>query len=380
MGSTSQLCAWLEAGHDGILARLVAAEGSTPREPGALMLVGADGTVLGSLSGGCVEGWVVERARALMAAGASGFALEVVGAGADPDLDAGLLCGGTMSILFHEVGPLVRRPLHAFARAGRDARSAVLATRIGTDGCAALAVLGDPGADHETVGSLGGDDLDALAAAAATRLIEDGHPLVDYVDAGPLLGPGERLILHMTRRSPTLVVAGADDFTDALTRTARSLGWAAVVVDPRAALATAARFPDAEVVVAWPDRHLAAIGGRLGPEDAVCVMTHDAKVDVAALIAAFGTAVGYVGAMGSRATHEDRLRRLRLAGVDDADLARLHSPIGLDIGAATPEETAVAVVAEIIAARTGRSGAALRSTSGPIRSVRGVPVCNAPPP
>lgn len=378
MSSATQLSTWLEEGHDGVLARLVAVDGSAPREAGALMLVGADGAVVGSLSGGCVEGWVVERANTLMAGGPAGFHLEVVGAGTDPDLDAGLLCGGSMTVLFHSVGPDVRAALEAFVRAGHDARPAVMATRLGPEVCTALTAVGGE-LGHEVVGTLGRDDLDALATAAAADLVEAGGPTISHLEGGPLLAPGEQVLIQLGRSSPLVVIVGADDFTDALASAARRLGWAAVVVDPRAALATAERFPDAEVVVAWPDRHIEAIGDRLGPPDAVCVMTHDTKVDVPALVAATRTEVGYIGAMGSRATHADRLQRLRAAGVDAADLARLHAPIGLDIGAATPEETAVAIVAEIIAARAGRSGEALRTTTGPIRAMVEAPLCLGPP-
>ena len=166
---------------------------------------------------------------------------------------------------------------------------------------------------------------------------------------------------------PSMVIFGAVDFTAALVKVAKVLGYRVTVCDARPVFATRTRFPTAdEVVVAWPDKHLAEVGPSLGPRDAVCVLTHDAKFDVPAITAALATEVGYLGAMGSRRTHLERLDRLREAGVTDDGLARLMSPIGLDIGARTPEETAVSICAEIIALRAGRVAPSLRDRGGPI--------------
>ena len=170
---------------------------------------------------------------------------------------------------------------------------------------------------------------------------------------------------------PQMVIFGAVDFTAALARLGKLLGFRVTVCDARPVFATRTRFPMAdEVVVDWPDRHLGAIGGALGPRDAVCVLTHDPKFDVPAIVAAVGTKVGYIGAMGSRRTHDERTVRLRETGLDDADLARVMAPIGLDLGARTPEETAVAICAEIIALRTGRRPPSLRDGQGPIHAAR----------
>ena len=163
-----------------------------------------------------------------------------------------------------------------------------------------------------------------------------------------------------------MLIFGAVDFTAALARVAKVLGYRVTVCDARAVFATRARFPMAdEVVVDWPNRLLEEVGPTLGPRDAVCVLTHDPKFDVPAVIAALATRAGYMGAMGSRRTTEDRNRRLLEEGVDPADLARVMAPIGLDIGARTPEETAVSICAEIIALRTGRRAPNLRDTEGP---------------
>ena len=167
--------------------------------------------------------------------------------------------------------------------------------------------------------------------------------------------------------APRMIIFGAVDFTAALTRVAKVLGYRVTVCDARAVFATVQRFPFAdEVVNDWPDRYLAKVGDELGPRDAICVLTHDHKFDVPAIAAAVKTNVGYLGAMGSRRTHESRVERLREAGVADAEIARVQSPIGLDIGARTPEETAISICSEIIARRTGRHARSLRDTAGPI--------------
>lgn len=166
---------------------------------------------------------------------------------------------------------------------------------------------------------------------------------------------------------PLMLVFGAVDFTGALVRVATVLGYRVTVCDAREVFATTRRFPQADrVVVDWPHRLLEAEGAALGPQDAVCVLTHDNKFDVPALMAAVRTDAGYIGAMGSRSTHADRVRRLREAGATDADVERIRAPIGLDLGGRTPEETAVSICAEIIASRTGRHAGALSTTEGPI--------------
>ena len=204
-----------------------------------------------------------------------------------------------------------------------------------------------------------------LAAGAGSRFTGACHKLLAPLDGQPVVR--RAMAAAAASGLPTLVVAGAVDFTAALVRLAKVLGYRVTVCDAREVFATTARFPFAdEVVVDWPNRLLERIGDELGPRDAVCVLTHDHKFDVPAVVAAMRTEVGYLGAMGSRRTHAERLDRLRREGVGDDDLARLMAPIGLDIGARTPEETAVAVCAEIIALRTGRPAPSLREGEGPI--------------
>jgi xanthine dehydrogenase accessory factor len=167
-----------------------------------------------------------------------------------------------------------------------------------------------------------------------------------------------------------MIIFGAVDFTAALARVAKGLGYRVTVCDARSVFATPARFPMAdEVVVDWPDRYLETVGSELGPRDAVCVLTHDPKFDVPAIVGALATKAGYLGAMGSRRTHADRVKRLEQAGVTDEEIARIQAPIGVDIGARTPEETAVSICAEIIALRTGRAGVpSLKDREGPIHA------------
>jgi xanthine dehydrogenase accessory factor len=217
-------------------------------------------------------------------------------------------------------------------------------------------------------GTLGDVDLDRVVARDALGELESGRTGVRHYGAkGEANEAAVAVFIESYAPPPRMLIFGAVDFTAALARVAKVLGYRVTVCDAREVFATRARFPMAdEVVVDWPNRLLDEVGKTLGPRDAVCVLTHDAKFDVPAIVSALKTDVGYIGVMGSRRTHENRTERLREAGVNDAGLARLMSPIGLDIGARTPEETAVSIVAEVIAQRTGRNAPSLRDTAGPI--------------
>lgn len=219
-----------------------------------------------------------------------------------------------------------------------------------------------------TLGTLGDPDLDRVVGRDALGELASG--ITDTRHYGPQGQARQRevsVFIESFAPPPHMVIFGAVDFTAALVKVAKVLGYRVTVCDAREPFATPARFPDAdEVFVGWPDRYLAEAGASLGPRDAVCVLTHDHKFDVPAILAALQTDVGYLGAMGSRRTHADRLARLEEAGVDPVALKRLMAPIGLDIGARTPEETAVAVCAEIITLRTGRDAPSLRDSEGPI--------------
>jgi xanthine dehydrogenase accessory factor len=218
------------------------------------------------------------------------------------------------------------------------------------------------------VGTLGDPDLDRVVARDSRGELESGLTTTRHYGAhGEAREHAVSVFIESFAPPPRMVIFGAVDFTAALVKAGKLLGYRVTVCDARAVFATRARFPDADDVVNdWPDRHLAKIGPDLGPRDAVCVLTHDAKFDVPALVGALDTDAGYVGAMGSRRTHADRVARLRDAGVGDDAINRVMAPIGLDIGARTPEETAIAICAEIIALRTGHPAPSLRDTDGSI--------------
>ncbi len=225
--------------------------------------------------------------------------------------------------------------------------------------------------DAPVVGSLGDPDLDRVVARDALGELESGLTSTRHYGVhGEAREREVAVFIESFAPAPRMVIFGAVDFTAALAKAGKLLGYRVTVCDARPVFATRQRFPMAdEVVNDWPDRYLAKIADSLGPRDAVCVLTHDAKFDVPAIVGALATRVGYLGAMGSRKTHTRRVERLREAGVDDAGLARVMAPIGLDIGARTPEETAIAICAEIIALRTGRDTApSLRDGAGPIHT------------
>jgi len=222
--------------------------------------------------------------------------------------------------------------------------------------------------DGSTGGTLGNEDLDRVVARDALGELEAGLTSTrHYGPRGEAREQAVAVFVESFALPPRMVIFGAVDFTAALAKVAKVLGYRVTVCDARAVFATPQRFPMAdEVVNDWPDRYLAKVGDELGPRDVVCVLTHDAKFDVPAIVSALETRVGYLGAMGSRRTHANRVARLREAGVSDDELARVMAPIGLDIGARTPEETAVSICAEIIALRTGHAARSLRDADGPI--------------
>lgn len=249
----------------------------------------------------------------------------------------------------------------------RAERPVALATVIeGPDDRLGRKLLVRPG--HDPLGSLGHDDLDRVVQRDVLGELAAGQTLVRHYGAeGQAREETLSVFIESFAPPPQMLIFGAVDFTAALARVAKVLGYRVTVCDARPVFATRARFPGAdEVVVDWPHRLLERVGAGLGPRDAICVLTHDPKFDVPAVIEALKTGAGYIGAMGSRRTDDDRTRRLREQGVGDAELARVMSPIGLDIGARTPEETAVSITAEIIALRTGRAAPNLRDAAGPI--------------
>jgi xanthine dehydrogenase accessory factor len=252
------------------------------------------------------------------------------------------------------------------AAAVRDERPVALASVIAGPGVGGKLLVGP---EEPPLGTLGDPDLDRVVSRDALGELAAGTTAVrHYGEHGEAREAVVAVFIESFAPPPRMLVFGAVDFTAALVKVAKVLGYRVTVCDAREVFATRSRFPQAdEVVVDWPDRLLARVGPTLTPRDVVCVLTHDAKFDVPALVAALATDAGYIGAMGSRRTHDDRVARLVEAGVDRAGLDRVRSPIGLDLGARTPEETAVSICAEIIADRTGRFDARpLRATEGPI--------------
>ena len=222
--------------------------------------------------------------------------------------------------------------------------------------------------DAESSGTLGNADLDRVVTRDARGELAAGRSGIRHYGLhGEAREGAVSVFIESFAPPPKMLIFGAVDFTAALARVAKVLGYRVTVCDARAVFATKTRFPMAdEVVVEWPNRLLSEVGDELGERDVVCILTHDAKFDVPAVVSSLATNVGYIGVMGSRRTHDDRTKRLIEAGVDEAGLARLRSPIGLDIGARTPEETAVSITAEIISRRTGRDAKSLTVTDGPI--------------
>jgi xanthine dehydrogenase accessory factor len=225
--------------------------------------------------------------------------------------------------------------------------------------------------DAEPMGSLGEPELDRVAIRDIRGALVSGQSVARHYGPHGEVGRTEvTLFIEVFAPPRRMLIFGAVDFTAALVRVAKVLGYHVTVCDARPVFATSARFPEADEIVAdWPHRHLAKVADRLGPEDAICVLTHDHKFDVPVLVAALKTRVGYIGAMGSRGTHDGRVARLRAEGVEPADIRRIMAPIGIDIGARTPEETAVSICAEIISRRTGVRASSLRDGTGPIHQV-----------
>ncbi|MEZ0358589.1 XdhC family protein [Mycobacterium sp. SA01] len=363
----AELAAIWRTGETAGLATVVRTFSSAPRAPGAAMVVAPDGAVSGSVSGGCVEGAVYESATDALASGAP--RLERYGVSDDDAFAIGLTCGGTLDVFIEPVSrstfPHLDRVLDAIAEHRPVAVATVIAhpdrewlgRRLVVEPDSAAGTVGSARADAAVT-----DDARGLLAAGRSEVL-------GYGPDGQRRGEGMEVFVACHAPRPRLLVFGAIDFAAAVAQQGAFLGYRVTVCDARGVFATPARFHTAhEVVVDWPHRYLAAQAeaGAIDSRTVICVLTHDAKFDVPLLEVALRLDVGYVGAMGSRRTHEDRLARLREAGLTDAELSRLASPIGLDLGARTPEETAVSIAAEIIARRWGGGGRPLSETDGRI--------------
>ena len=365
------LLAWWRAGETVGIGTVVGTWRSAPRQPGAAMLVGPDQSAVGSVSGGCVESAVYALAQEVVADGHP--VLHRYGVSDNDAFAVGLTCGGILDVFVEKVSQESFPELADIAADIQDGRPVAVATVVEHQDAArvGMRMIIRPAEDSPIIGSLGGSRADAAVADDVRGLLAAGKTeLLTYGPEGQRRGEGMRVFAASYAPPPRMLVFGAIDFAAAVARLGSFLGYRVTVCDARPVFATRTRFPDAhEVVVDWPHRFLAGEvdAGRIDTRTVICVLTHDPKFDVPVLeIALRLPQVGYVGAMGSRKTHEERLQRLREAGLTEVELGRLSSPIGLDLGARTPEETAVSIAAEIVGQRWGGHGSRLTELSGRI--------------
>jgi xanthine dehydrogenase accessory factor len=370
-----ELLAWWSAGEVVGAGTVVETFRSAPQPPGATMLVGPDGTVVGSVSGGCVEGTVYDLATEVRETKAG--SVHRFGVSDDEAFSVGLTCGGELAILVTAVDRTSFPDLDRFVADVRAGRPVALATvidhpdpsRIGRR----LVLRPDrlPSTGGTATGELGSERLEQAVLDDGLGLLAAGQDgVIEYGPDGQRLEHGCRVLVSSFAPPPRLIVFGAIDFARSMTTAGRFLGYDVTLCDARPVFTTPERFPDADrVVVDWPHRYLAGErdAGRLDARTAITVLTHDPKFDVPLLEVALRlTEVGYVGAMGSRNAHDDRLARLREAGLTPDQLARLRSPIGLDLRGRTAAETALSIGAEIVALRWGGTGVPLTDRFGSI--------------
>jgi xanthine dehydrogenase accessory factor len=354
---------WWDANETFGLATVVQTFSSAPREPGAAMAVSADGEAVGSVSGGCVEGAVYELANDVMARGKP--VLQRYGISDNDAFAVGLTCGGIIDIFVEPASRALFTALGQVAEAVRAGTPVAVATIIdGPGDIGSRRIIWEGDGSQGTLGA--GDRLDQAVDDDARGMLAQG--LTGVRRYGP---DGERrrdelgVFVQSFAPAPRMLVFGAIDFAAAVARAGKFLGYHVTVCDARPVFATASRFPEAdEVITDWPHRFLAGVS--TDERTVICVLTHDPKFDVPLLEVALRRPAAYIGAMGSRRTHDDRLARLREVGVTETELSRLRSPIGLDLGARTPEETAIAIAAELIQLRWGGTGQPLTGTSGRI--------------
>jgi xanthine dehydrogenase accessory factor len=344
------------------LAIVTATWASAPRPAGAAMLVGPDGEVSGSVSGGCVEAAVYDLCREVAATGAGRTVR--YGVTDDDALSVGLTCGGVIELVVLPVSATAMPELPQLVAAVEAGAPVALLIRLDRPGRHLVLTPDD------RVGSLASDRVDAAATDDGRGLLAAGRTAVlHYGPDGERRGAGLDILAMSFAPAARMIVCGATDHAAAVARVGAFLGYRVTVVDARPVFATARRFPGADqVVVDWPHRYLTgeAGAGRLDERTVVCVLTHDPKFDVPLLEVALRLPLAYVGAMGSRRTHDDRLKRLRDSDLPPEALERLASPIGLDLGARTPEETAISIAAEIVALRWGGRGGRLSDAGGRI--------------
>jgi xanthine dehydrogenase accessory factor len=346
------LAAWRAAGLRFAVASVVRTFNSAPRGPGAAMAVAETGEVLGSVSGGCVEGAVYDLARSVLESGEP--VIQRYGVSDDDAFAVGLTCGGIIDIMVEPAD----FPGFADVLAGILANSPVALVSAG-----GKHLVVRPG---RVTGDLGDPGLTAAAGQQATGMLAQGRTaMIELGGHGEQRRDEVEVFVQSFAPPPRMLVFGAIDFAGAVARIGKFLGYHVVVCDARPVFATRGRFPNAdELIVQWPHRYLRE--AEVDDRTVICVLTHDPKFDVPLLEAALLTPAKYIGVMGSRRTHDDRMTRLRELGVPEESLKRLSAPIGLDLGARTPEETAVAIAAEIIALSWNGSGRRLTDLESPI--------------
>jgi xanthine dehydrogenase accessory factor len=357
----SDVLPWYHQGTRFAVATVVATWSSSPRPIGASMAVAQTGEVVGSVSGGCVEGAVYDVGQQVLQTGQP--QMVTYGVSDDDAFAVGLTCGGTIQLFVATVDAASFEHLGLIADADAAHQPVAVATVVAGAGDVGRRLVITP---EVTYGSLGGNHLDQAVTDDARGMLANGR--TGLLQLG---SDGERRVEELSvfvesyAPSPKMIVFGAIDFAAAMARMGKFLGYHVTVCDARPVFATRKRFPDVdEVVVAWPHKYLEQV--EVDERTVLCVLTHDPKFDVPLLALALRTKAGYIGAMGSRRTHQDRLARLAEIGMSPQELARLSSPIGLDLGARTPEETAVSIAAEIIARMWGGTGQPLTSMTAPI--------------
>ncbi|HEX6512596.1 MAG TPA: XdhC/CoxI family protein [Chloroflexota bacterium] len=340
---------WDEQGKRFALATLVKVDRSAPKPPGAAMALCEDGTVAGSVSGGCVESALHEEASAVLETGVP--KMVTYGISDDEGFNIGLACGGQLH-LFLDRPDFPRGVLQAI-----EANQPLALATILTGPAAGERVIVEPDSAAPPASEKAlrrGGRAGKAPQELDHRLKKDAQELLAQGRSELKTYGGSDVFIQTFAPAPEMYVFGAADFSAAMARMGKFLGYHVTVIDPRAVFATKERFPDADhIAVEWPDRFLAK--APIGPSTAIVVLTHDPKFDIPALLHALQTDAGYIGALGAKRTNEERFSKLRGAGCTEDQLARIHAPVGLDIGGKSPEETAVSVAAEIIAVRNGKS-------------------------
>ena len=349
---------WFESGESFTLATVTRSWSSAPRPIGAAMAVSKSLEIVGSVSGGCVEGALYEASLEVLETGLP----QVVTYGVSDDnaFEVGLTCGGTIELFIQRIDRQSFPEFLEIARHIQDAKPIAIATVISQGENIGNRMVITRETQYSSLGNTG---LDQSIAEDARGLLEQGKTRTLTIGpSGERRMEGVNVFIESYAPAPRMLVFGAIDFAAAVARIGKFLGYYVIVCDARPIFATKRRFPDAdEVIVSWPHKFLPTF--EVDDRTAICVLTHDPKFDVPLLELALRTKAGYIGAMGSRRTHQDRMQKLKEAGLTEVELSRLRSPIGLDLGARTPEETAVSIAAELIADLWGGSKISLSSTN-----------------